>query len=427
MTDSSGKKGKGKRALLQFLPTELLHPLSRIQIASVGTVVLLISAFFLPLSWLILSEFQSSLLIILAKSSSFLAIYFLAVNFVLSTRWKILERAFSGLDRMYKVHKMVGKLGLLFVFLHPVLLIVDAVPSWDTVASYLIVGIDLEVTDGILSLVALFILVYLTVRTSLPYHLWHNTHRLMVVPLVLALIHALAAGSAMAEFSLIRYSVVGICAVGIFCSAYTALLYRHIGPRYEGVVSEVKRMGDLTELWIEVGGLNFHPGQFVFVRFPDMYERKMFPFSISGYDGGIRISAKRAGDFTSEKLPTVNIGERVVVMGPYGKFEERYLAHEQDMVWIAGGIGITPFLSMAKYECEHPMDRNIHLIWSLRWPEEAHYAHELNQIEEEREEFDFTLWIPVRKAGCAAMTSPGLQEELNPWTGVSYSFVGLRP
>lgn len=387
------KGGRAVEVLLRFLPTEVLHPISRIQIVSLGTAVLFLAAFFLPVAWLLLSGFPPDILLILAKSSAFLAIYLLSVNFILSTRWRLLERAFGGLDRMYKVHKVVGKLALIFVFLHPIFLTIRAIPSWDIVAVYLVPGLDAGITGGILSLVVLFILVLLTVQPRLPYHMWHNTHRLMVVPLVLALAHAVMSGSAMAEYPLIRYPIIALASVGVFCSAYTAFLYRRVGPRHHGRVGEVRRMGDITELRLEVRGMSFHPGQFIFVRFLKLHEKEMFPFSISGYDGGLRISVKRSGDFTSEKLPNIEKGEEVVVMGPYGRFGERYLAHRKDVVWVAGGIGITPFLSMAKHESEHPVDRRITLIWSVSRVEEAHYFGELEYMSAGRPGFDFTLWI----------------------------------
>jgi len=64
-------------------------------------------------------------------------------------------------------------------------------------------------------------------------------------------------------------------------------------------------------------------------------------------------------------------------MGPYGRFGERYLKHDQDMVWIAGGIGITPFLSLAKHESLFPMGRNINLIWAVDNKEDAFHGHEI--------------------------------------------------
>ena len=80
-------------------------------------------------------------------------------------------------------------------------------------------------------------------------------------------------------------------------------------------------------------------------------------------------------------------------MGPYGKFGENCLKHDKDMLWIAGGIGITPFLSLAKYESKHPSGRNIILIWVTKDKSTAFHDKELYAETKQNENFKYISWF----------------------------------
>ena len=84
-------------------------------------------------------------------------------------------------------------------------------------------------------------------------------------------------------------------------------------------------------------------------------------------------------------------------MGPYGKFGERYLKHSKDMIWLAGGIGITPFLSLAKHESLFPTGRKIQLIWVFREPKDSTYDSELFVEARRNPRFDYVHWISSQK------------------------------
>jgi ferredoxin-NADP reductase len=53
---------------------------------------------------------------------------------------------------------------------------------------------------------------------------------------------------------------------------------------------------------------------------------------------------------------------------------------ERPAVLLAGGIGITPFLAMARHALEIDLERHIHLFYASRRPEEAAYLQELSEM-----------------------------------------------
>ena len=93
--------------------------------------------------------------------------------------------------------------------------------------------------------------------------------------------------------------------------------------------------------------LKAQPGQFFLWRFlaRDSWWAS-HPFSLSAApDGGsLRITVKALGDF-SGKIRRVRPGTRVVAEGPFGAFTEA-VRRRENVVLIAGGIGITPIRAL---------------------------------------------------------------------------------
>lgn len=397
------RTSRSKDALRSYIPSDLFDPLFRTPLRSNGTALILAICAATLAVWIAQgSDSLRSPLTVAAKTAGFLAISFLSVNFMTSARWSFLEDLFGGLDRQYKVHKVVGKLTLFFIIFHLAFLTISAIPNWSRVLSLYIPGLNPSYTLGMASIVVLLALLALTLHVHISYAAWLMTHRLMVLPLLFAVWHALAAGSDIQRFPILMYWGLIIGGLGIIAYVYTLVLYRHVGPKSRMKVIGTNRLPDLTEVYLkpEEGVFSFHPGQFVFVRFlrfKDTHE--MWPFSISSYPGedAVRLSIKKLGDFTGELVPLVEPGDHAVVMGPYGKFGERYLEHRKDMIWIAGGIGITPFLSMAKHEAENPVGRHVDLIWAYRRPEEALYNDEIAREMGRSEELKYHPWVSGKR------------------------------
>lgn len=92
--------------------------------------------------------------------------------------------------------------------------------------------------------------------------------------------------------------------------------------------------------------------------------------------GGIRLSIKALGDYT-RSLQALQPGDRVTVFGPYGRFGDRSLASTRFQVWLAGGIGVTPFLSLAQQAAQAQRPIEGILIWSVRERSDAVFIEEL--------------------------------------------------
>jgi len=128
-------------------------------------------------------------------------------------------------------------------------------------------------------------------------------------------------------------------------------------------------------------------GQFAFFEFRDPgIGREEHPFSLASSPAGdnIKIVVKALGDYTG-KLKNLTPGTDVVIEGPYGEFNFRNFPIKEQ-VWIAGGIGITPFLGMAR-DLAGGMDYKITLYYCAKNDEEMMYFDELKEISERSNNF----------------------------------------
>lgn len=89
----------------------------------------------------------------------------------------------------------------------------------------------------------------------------------------------------------------------------------------------------------------------------------------------LELGVKLAGDFTKH-MAALAVGDRVEVQGPWGLFQLDPAV--RSTVCIAGGIGITPFVSMVREAAV--TGQEITIVYSTRTVEEAAYLDELREL-----------------------------------------------
>ncbi len=312
-----------------------------------------------------------------------------AFNFLMATRAKWVERIFGGLDKMYLIHRRSGVIAVFLLVAHFVVVPRDltAFNPGKPLGFYAFVLILLGV---VISAAPVF-------KKKIPYHRWINIHRLMGVFYVLGVVHGMMVNSLIKELSITRIYVFGMAFIGITAWVYRAFLFKLFNKKLAYKVVTVSDKGaGFTEIVMKplAGGLNFLAGQFAFFTFPNISKKEQHPFTISShpYFKELRITVKKLGDYTSDLADQVSVGDPVWVEGPYGHFSSSYIK-EKDQVWIAGGIGITPFLSLIN----DVYTNKIRLIWCVSNKEEAVYQEELQKAKENDPDFDFQIWSSTDK------------------------------
>jgi len=191
----------------------------------------------------------------------------------------------------------------------------------------------------------------------------------------------------------------------LLITGFTSYIYLNVFKRLGGrmkplVVEEVSRVTD--NVWnlklIPNEGrriFRYFPGQFIFVT---LLRRKGLPkeehpFTISSSPADrsyLSITAKESGDFTST-LGSTKPGDRASVMGPFGRFSCSLLPPSDKYVFIAGGIGITPFMSMLRDMRLRSIEKEILLIYCNRTEKDIVFSEELRELSESTSSTDLRI------------------------------------
>jgi NAD(P)H-flavin reductase len=125
-------------------------------------------------------------------------------------------------------------------------------------------------------------------------------------------------------------------------------------------------------------------GQYASIRVmrPDGWSEP-HPFTISGApeDALIRLTIKKEGKFTSA-IGDLKPGAPVKCMGPLGVFCKDIDA-KPSIVMIAGGVGITPFLSVLRHFRNIKAANEVTLFWGNKTIEDLFSTEEIKQMSQE--------------------------------------------
>jgi len=121
------------------------------------------------------------------------------------------------------------------------------------------------------------------------------------------------------------------------------------------------------------------PGQYATIRVkrPDGWsEPHPFTISCAPQEGSlVRFTIKKSGNFTSA-VPELAPGAHVMCAGPFGAFCKD-IESKNDIAMIAGGVGITPFLSVLRHFRDIKARNQIQLFWCNKTLGDAFSLNEL--------------------------------------------------
>lgn len=318
---------------------------------------------------------------VVAETLSSSAMILWACGILLSNKPRILEPYFGGLDRMYIIHKNINILALLIIVIHLII-----VPTTDKGGPG--VWIAWVVFPAILILVLLTVaprVPFISNFAHLPYHKWRNLHRYMGVLFILGATHMLMVQPLIMHAPIVFAYVETMIGIGVFAYLYKELLWDRLRGRLSYIVGDVKKLnGTVAEVTLHAQdtGLTHRAGQFLYVHFDaDKTLQEPHPFTISSApdEENLRLSIKASGDWTQHLHEHLHPGAIAHVDGPYGEFN--YKIGSQKQVWIAGGIGITPFMSWMRDFESNPHGRQIDFFYTTRVPEEALFLDEIQEAE----------------------------------------------
>ena len=138
--------------------------------------------------------------------------------------------------------------------------------------------------------------------------------------------------------------------------------------------------GQYIALFLEVGG----------IRTSRPYSISSQPNQVGYYD--ITVRRVENGLVSSYLLDEVKRGDTLISSGPAGNFYFNPLIHKKTIVCIAGGSGITPFMSMIREIIECGLDRTVYLFYGSKTTDDVIFSDALAHF---TERFENIHYIPV--------------------------------
>ena len=132
---------------------------------------------------------------------------------------------------------------------------------------------------------------------------------------------------------------------------------------------------------------DFLPGQYIQLRLPienpdTRGTMRYFSISSSPLDKQyLRVITKVIQSSFKMTLASLKKGDEVSFFGPNGDFY--FMQNEPSHIFLAGGIGMTPFISMIQYASSKNLQNKITLFVSFSNPEEMIFFDQLSKISKE--------------------------------------------
>jgi predicted ferric reductase len=298
-----------------------------------------------------------------------------------------------GIEKLLAVHRWLGLVVVGLVLAH-VAAVVIANPSRIKNLDLLHASPDMRAATGAtIALLLLAVTALLRRRLRLPYRVWRIVHVLLAAATVAGgAVHVLLLDNLVHDDRMrIWFTAITVALVVVLLLRWVLrpLLAGRPGFR----VREVRReSGDVSTLVLAPTRgrpstrrrpLDFAPGQFAWLRLRRWGLFGDHPFTIASGtrdDGTIEFTVRHLGDYT-RTLGRLSPAARVFLDGPHGSFSVDH-TRATGLVLLAGGVGITPMMSMLRTLADRGDRRPHRLLVSGSCPDDILFTDELDDLQE---------------------------------------------
>ena len=340
---------------------------------------------FLSIFALILAFFDPNLpeafLTELGKGAALTGFTLLILQVVISARFKFIDRPF-GLDVVMHLHKHMAIFAAILLLSHPVLLALG-----HKSAKLFFFETSWQVNLGKVALLLLLLTILFAISFKMlrvDYQVWRFSHKGSIFIVILGFTHALVIGSDIQKNGMkIYWWALLVAAIGIFIyrNLFVPLWGRH---RFE-VISITQETYNTWNLALKPKNnqiFSYQPGQFMFVKLlRNGYHPEEHPFTISSsptQKGIITATIKESGDYT-RTIGQTKPGDTALIEAPFGRFS--FVHHKaKSFLFIAGGVGLTPIISMLRYLRDTKDERPVIFIYGNRTENDIIFQAELETL-----------------------------------------------
>lgn len=283
----------------------------------------------------------------------------MALALFLAIRPRIMEPICGGMDRCYRLHKWLGITGLSGALGHWIL--VPGPAGGDVIPLIANSGENM----GELAMYLLLALGAMSMWRKIPYNIWQYTHRLMGPVFLLSVYHTFFSDVPFQLWSLTGFTLVLISLLGTGSWIYKELFYQRHIRNYR--ISRTEQLDNTICVYLkpEQQPLTHLAGQFAYLDFNLQGRSEFHPFTITSApnDNELSFMIRNLGDYTERLQSQLKPGDLVKIDGPYGRFKPDNTP-QRPQIWLAAGIGITPFIAWLRSGFNRRADREVHLFYT---------------------------------------------------------------
>ncbi len=315
----------------------------------------------------------------------FIGLAMMGLQFVLTARYSKIGAPF-GMDELLNFHGQAGYVSWFFILGHFIVLFLADSEFHKFLDPTVNLPRAIALSGVIVAGSSLIAFTYWREKIGLVYEWWRASHGFLALFVVfVGTVHILQVGFYISElWQQVLWVGMSVIAISMLLHnrLFRPLQMRKKPYRVVSVKEEVKETWSIELEPVGHDGLDFKAGQFVWITLGETpFKLQQHPFTISSSPEAkdtIRFTIKELGDFTSQ-VGSIELGSTAFIEGPYGNFtmDETSATHN---VFIVGGIGITPTMSVLQTLRERGDQRKTTVIFGTPSKELTPFYEELKAL-----------------------------------------------
>jgi predicted ferric reductase len=305
----------------------------------------------------------------------------LILQVILTARFKFLDHVF-GIDKVSQFHKAMGITAGVFLLSHPILMAIAS-------KSFGLFAIDTPWVVNLGKLALLFAIVTVLFalmfgRFGVDYNVWRFCHKAAVFIVIFGFAHSYLIGPDLepAGMKILWWAMLLLAgSIYTYRNFYIPLWGRRL---FEVIEVKPQTHDTFTLTFKSKDGLPLarNPGQFMFLKLKRPgRSSEIHPFTISASSlrpDIIEATIKKSGNFTNS-IDQTRPGDIGLIEAPFGRFSLVNFDIDK-FLFIAGGVGITPIMSMLRYLRETNNKRPVVLLYGNKTEKDIIFRDELEKL-----------------------------------------------
>ena len=338
---------------------------------------------------------------ILSASTGIIAFNCMALSLILAARWRWLDALLGGPDKSYQWHRWLGY-GAVIGSLGHWVSADDALPSIVPALG------DAAGDSGEFAVLSLLLLGLISALKIIPYHWWKKSHLLMG-PLFLVLVfHSFFSQSPIPMDSFLWWNQLNLAVLGVIAWMFTLVNLTRPTKLH---IKHIHHLPGAIDIRLQKpAGLKFKAGQFASISVDNSALSEAHPFTIASSPDSdeLRLVINTAGDYTRRLAAELTLMHKINCHSISGSFVIPTAVNRKRQIWVAAGVGITPFLA-ALESLQSDNGAMIELIYA---PSEALGSQMVEQLQQYAKELpQFSLQLLPKQQRLQAQHFNALTED----------------